>query len=92
LSERTNVAKPVLSATPAGGVTGGHTLVQLDATVHSKVVGESPESSYTVWLVLGATKPGEPSSVASESVVAAGGAVGVGVGRGVTTGAAVGAE
>jgi hypothetical protein len=92
LSGRTNVAKPVLSATPTGGVTGGHTLVQLDATVHSRDAGESPESSYTVWLVAGATKPAEPKSVASESVVAAGGAVGVGVGAGVTTGAAAGAE
>jgi hypothetical protein len=45
LSERVNVAKPVLSATPAGGSTGGQTPVQPEATVHSSVAGVSPEST-----------------------------------------------
>jgi len=100
LSERVNTAKPVLSATPAGGAIGGQTPVQPDTTVHSKVAGVSPESTYTVWLVAGAMKPGVPNSVAVANVVAAGAvvgaalavavAVGTGVGAGVVT-AAIGA-
>jgi hypothetical protein len=48
LSDRVKVANPALSATPAGGNTGGQTPVQPEATVHSNVAGVSPDKTYTV--------------------------------------------
>src|ERR1700722_12556293 len=94
-SARANAVKPVLSATPFGGATGGQTPVQPELTVHAIEPTVSSERTYTVRpLVL--TKPAEPSNVAVASVVlwvgvAVGLGLGLGVGAGVELGAGVGA-
>jgi hypothetical protein len=80
--------KPVLSATPVGGDTGGQTPVQPELTVHAIELTVSSERTYTVkWFVL--TKPAEPSNVAVASVVVW---VAVAVGLGLGLGLEVGAE
>lgn len=67
-----NAVNPVLSATPLGGDTGGQTPVQPELTVQASEVTVSSESTYNVKpFVL--TKPGEPKSVISASVVVAAG-------------------